>query len=365
MSQAGSNGKGGGGGGTITSVQTSNATPQFALSGTTETVNFGISNLLLGNNGATITSGTLNTGYGLLSSAALTSGIANTFYGNSSGNSMSTGEANTGIGFAAQFLGVSGNFNTSVGYESLYGVVSGTNNIALGYLAGSVYEGASSSNISIGNSGVNTTESNTIRIGTQGTGAGQQNRNFQAGITGNTITNSPMMVTIDNSGGATNGQLGIASIPSGFTPVNFSAKLSENIENVTGDNTQYTILYDTVVFNNGGGTYSSGTGNYTIPATGIYQINLTHYVFGGSVAQTDFLGFLLINGSTNIRLMDANPGALGLSSTSNEFIASGSYLYSATVGDTISGNVEVGDATKNVGVAGGTESCLFSLFRVA
>jgi hypothetical protein len=278
---------------------------------------------------------------------------------------MSTGEANTGIGFAAQFLGVSGNFNTSVGYESLYGVVSGTNNIALGYLAGSVYEGASSSNISIGNSGVNTTESNTIRIGTQGTGAGQQNRNFQAGITGNTITNSPMMVTIDNSGGATNGQLGIASIPSGFTPVNFSAKLSENIENVTGDNTQYTILYDTVVFNNGGGTYSSGTGNYTIPATGIYQINLTHYVFGGSVAQTDFLGFLLINGSTNIRLMDANPGALGLSSTSNEFIASGSYLYSATVGDTISGNVEVGDATKNVGVAGGTESCLFSLFRVA
>ncbi len=149
----------------------------------------------------------------------------------------------------------------------------------------------------------------------------------------------------------------------GVTPVNWSVKLSGNISNVTGDGTDYAILYDTVTFDTASG-YAAGTGLYTIPTTGKYLISITHFVFGGGVADTVFLGFLLINGATNVRLMDANPGTLGLT-VNGEFMQSATFLYSATASDTIGVHVAVNGGTKNVGVAGGAQSCLFSGFRVA
>jgi hypothetical protein len=442
--------------GTITSVLTANATPHFALVGTVETVDFGITNLFLGDNGSNITSATFSTAYGQLSGTALTSGVANSFFGYKSGNSITSAGACTAIGFAAQYLGVSGNYNTSVGYESLYAVVSGTNNIAIGYLAGSIYAGASSSNIAIGNNGVNVTESNTIRIGTQGSGAGQQNLCFIAGIVGVTASN-PVLTTINSStgqlgvqaltqynvvtGGASNavnliapsatsgvpfisqgsssqptygtavvagggtgdtsftaysvicggttstgalqnvsgvgssGQVltsnGASALPTwqagggGFTPVNFAVKLSGNIGGVTGDGTQYLIAYDTVTFDSASG-FNTGTHLYTFPTTGIYQLNATFYVYtsSGSSTSTTCLGYFYFNGSTNLRIIDNSPGALGLT-VNGEFIAGGTYLYSATAGDTVGMYIQLGGGTKNIGVAGGTESCLFSGFRVA
>jgi hypothetical protein len=81
----------------------------------------------------------------------------------------------------------------------------GSFNVALGAASGSSYIGAETSNIVISNAGV-IGESNTIHIGTQGTGNGQQNTCFIAGIVGVTVANAEM-VTINTA----TGQLGVTS----------------------------------------------------------------------------------------------------------------------------------------------------------
>lgn len=109
--------------------------------------------------------GTQNTGLGRSTLAAIESGSNNTMAGFQSGDAITSGGTNTGYG----------NFVLS-------SLVTGSSNTAFGASAGSAYTGAESSNILIKNTGV-AAESNTIRFGTTGAGAGQQNRFFMGGIT--------------------------------------------------------------------------------------------------------------------------------------------------------------------------------------
>jgi hypothetical protein len=74
------------------------------------------------------------------------------------------------------------------GHQALYSNTTGSGNIALGDLAG-INLTTGDNNIDIGNSGV-AGESNTIRIGTQGT----QNRTFIAGISGAAVIGRPVMI---------------------------------------------------------------------------------------------------------------------------------------------------------------------------
>jgi trimeric autotransporter adhesin len=78
----------------------------------------------------------------------------------------------------------------------MYSNTTGSNNIALGYRAGfSLTTG--SSNVDIGNPGV-AAESNTIRIGTQGT----QTKAFIGGVCGSSVSGDAVVVS-------STGQLGI------------------------------------------------------------------------------------------------------------------------------------------------------------
>ena len=93
--------------------------------------------------------------------------------------------------------------SAALGYACLE-LVNGSYNIGAGYSAGSNYTSSESSNIVIGNVGV-TGESNVMRIGTQGSGDGQINLAFMAGITSGTpvSANSPQVVLCDNTGNLT------------------------------------------------------------------------------------------------------------------------------------------------------------------
>ena len=124
----------------------------------------------------TLTTAVGNTGIGALSLAAITTGIQNVAVGASSGLVLTTGSNNTLVGYDAGGFITTGSNNTIVG-DAPTMITTGSNNIMLGATAGSAYTTGESSNILIGNSGV-ITEANTIRIGTQGAGAGQQNRAF-------------------------------------------------------------------------------------------------------------------------------------------------------------------------------------------
>jgi hypothetical protein len=92
-----------------------------------------------------------------------------------------TGAFNTAIGAGALQFNTTGDGNTAAGIDALFRIT-GNSNIALGENAGANLI-TGDNNIDIGNTGV-AAESNTIRIGTQGT----QTKTFIAGINGAGVT---------------------------------------------------------------------------------------------------------------------------------------------------------------------------------
>lgn len=217
------------------SSQNSGATVTFTNSSSTSTLNVSDanSNTLIGNLcGAGISVGDHNTGLGTCL-GNLNGGIKNTAIGYAAGQSISAGGSNTCVGYVA------GNSFTT-----------GSNNVVIGQNAATTYSSSESSNIIISNAGTNA-ESNTIKIGTQGSGSGQQNKCFIAGINGVTAS-SPNYVTINTS---TN-QLGVAAIPTAFAWTD-----------VTG-------ATQTLAANNGYVTDRSGGVTYTLPASGTLGDNI-------------------------------------------------------------------------------------------
>lgn len=168
-------------------------------------------NLFLGGSGSAITSGTDNIALGQNAASALESASNNITIGFDSAKVLVAGDANVLIGpESGALLNGAGN-NIGIGAGSLTAVVTGGSNIAIGVNSGSNYVTNESSNILISNTGT-AADGNTIRIGSQGSGSGEQDTCFIAGINGVTVA-SPSMVTIDASG-----QLGSQAIPSGSTP---------------------------------------------------------------------------------------------------------------------------------------------------
>lgn len=146
-------------------------------------------------------------------------GTHNTFVGENSGNlTLTTGSAtdNTGIGQgclvalttgANNFAGGSvalaqlttGSGCVAVGEGALNHITTGSNCIGIGLTAGTSYATSDSSNICIGNSGT-AAHSNEIVIGTQGSGAGQQNTCFIAGIAGVSVSNKTIVTQNSSTG---------------------------------------------------------------------------------------------------------------------------------------------------------------------
>lgn len=228
------------------------------------------SNTLIGFGAGNATMGTTagsNTGVGegVLHSIADSSGtLANSntaigysaLYSNIVGNAnvavgsqamfLSTGNHNTAVGLGSLFK-CTGDDNTAVGQTTLQNLTSGSNNIAIGDLAGNNYGSSESSNILINSGGI-PAESNTIRIGTQGSTLGQQDRCFVAGIAGVTTSNSNF-VTVDT----VTGQLGAtASAGSNFT-----------YTDITGTS-------QAMVANNGYTANNIALVTFTLPATAAY-----------------------------------------------------------------------------------------------
>jgi hypothetical protein len=192
-------------------IVTANSTVEFVGSGSTLTEDFGITNLLIGSPGSSINVATTNVSLGDNALESLTDGTGNTAIGHSSTDSLTTGSNNTSVGkntlvsitgsnqnvaigvSALQILTTSVGSNTAVGYSSLNTITTGTENTALGEAAGGSLTGSDSSNICIGNGGVSG-DNNVIRIGTQGTGTGEQNQTHIAGVI-NTVSGRVVKTT--------------------------------------------------------------------------------------------------------------------------------------------------------------------------
>jgi hypothetical protein len=199
-----------------------NSTLIGGLAGNSTVASSGSNNTVLGYSSfssATNTSNCTAIGYQALTSVVGAGGSGNTAVGSACLDNVGSTAFNTGIGYRAGNQSLDGHDNCFVGYSSGYQIPHGnqnvivgssaaanilgtsSNNIILGYQAASNYVLNESSNIAIGNAGV-ASENNVIRIGTQGTGAGQQNSCNIAGITGATPTsgNTPQVVLCDDTG---------------------------------------------------------------------------------------------------------------------------------------------------------------------
>lgn len=218
---------------------TANTTVKFQGSLNTENLNFGMTNLLMGSPGVSISTGTFNVGVGVGALQSVSTGTANTAIGNNSGRDLNFANFNAFLGTSAgqsvtssadnTFLGstagssvTSGSGkNIAIGSAVLQSLTTGSNNIVVGYGAGNALVAAESSNVYLNSPGV-ASESNTIRFGTQGSGVGQQNRAFAAGIYNVTVAASqPVAIAstgqLNTLGFGTSGQVltstGPASTP--------------------------------------------------------------------------------------------------------------------------------------------------------
>ncbi len=158
-----------------------------------------VSNTAVGTNALSISTANSNTAVGFGALGNTTTGDSNVAVGVQALLNNSIGIGNTVIGNNSGGNVTTGSVNTFVGRTVMASLLTGTQNIAIGYLAGASCIGAESSNIYIGSDG-GLGESNTIRIGEDGGGLGQQNRAFIAGVYGVTPVLAPELVIIDSAG---------------------------------------------------------------------------------------------------------------------------------------------------------------------
>jgi trimeric autotransporter adhesin len=166
------------------------------------------------------TTGTSNTALGYDSLGANTTGIGNTAAGQYSLPSNTTGANNTAFGFNALYLNTTGKGNAAQGVNALYNNTTGIRNLGIG--SNALYDNTSGSyNVALGfDAGYNQTtgtddiyisnqgvagESQTLRLGTQGTsgveGSGVLTA-YIAGVAGSPVTGSAVYITAA-------GQLGV------------------------------------------------------------------------------------------------------------------------------------------------------------
>lgn len=222
--------------------------------------------------------------------------------------------------FGAFVLGTatSGTDNSVFGFAGFGSLVTGTFNCGFGSNVGSNYVGAESSNILIMNAGV-AAESNVMRLGTDGSGTGQVNTCFIAGINGNTVSNE-QFVTINS----VSGQLGTKT----------SAGVGETI---TGDT---------------GGPLSPTAGNWNIITNQAANHSGASVLFSGSGSTLT----LNVTDSSNNTFIGTTCGNTTLSGNSN--IGLGSNILSALT--TAANNVAVGRNNLNLCTTGNNNSAFGS-----
>ena len=213
----------------------------FTLSGTDNTavgvsmVNLtsGIRNSCVGQfSGWQITSGGSNCCLGYNSAANIRGGSRNVSIGADNLATIQSNNDNVAVGYGVMFFNVGDNNvgvgasalnaattatnSVAIGYQALNALTTGGYNIAVGYQAGSSLATSDADNILIGNTGT-ATDNNTIRIGTQGTGNGQQDSCYIAGIYNVTPASSTQEVVVVSDGhemGSIN-----YTVSTSFTPV--------------------------------------------------------------------------------------------------------------------------------------------------
>ena len=192
--------------------------------------NVGIGNECL----VSLTSGYDNIAIGQVAGWDIDTGHHNKLFGVGAGAAITSGTYNIAIGYSSSNSITDASYNVAIGYKALR-IGNGSYNTAIGYEAGEGLGTTDSDNIfirSVGTSGDN----NTIRIGTQGTGNGQQDTTFIAGIYNTTPTSGNGGTVIIDS----NGQLGSTTAVTGSLALN--NQTGTTYTTILGDQNTYVTM---------------------------------------------------------------------------------------------------------------------------
>lgn len=145
----------------------------------------------------------------------------------------------------------------------------------------------------------------------------------------------PTVLTVDAGG------TGFSSKPA------FLAHLATGVTNVTGDGTNYTIIYDTKDFDLTT-SFNIANGIFTAPVTGKYLFNLVVSLTSSGAATNGVVGII-----TSARsYVGGNCSPSAVKSSGGVTTMSISVIANMTAADTASTTVLAAGTTKSVGVAG-------------
>jgi len=194
------------------------------------------------------------------------------------------------------------NDNISIGFGSV-SVLTGSNNLIFGYQAGTSYTNESN-NILIGNTGT-AADANTIRIGTEGSGSGQQtDSTYIAGIYNGSFGATNGVVIVDNTGKL--GSTSFGALP--WTPtLSFGGSSTGIVYGIQEGN--YQVLGN-LVFYSGSITLSSkGTATgiarvegLPFASSGVFQTQMGIFAVSRISAPVNYTYFWCLNeiGTTNL-----------------------------------------------------------------
>lgn len=128
----------------------------------------------------------------------------------------------------------------------------------------------------------------------------------------------------------------------------FAAYKSGSSANVTGDNTAYTILFDTKRFDQNT-NYTTGTGTFTAPVTGIYYLCAICQLQNIGAGHNSAL-LSIIKGGGSFSNTTINPTAI--KDVNNTATLMTSAVVTMNASDTITVQVTVFSSTKTITVAG-------------
>lgn len=138
----------------------------------------------------------------------------------------------------------------------------------------------------------------------------------------------------------------------------FRAYSSVNLPNVTGDGSNYIVIFDSVSYDRGS-DFNTATGTFTAPVLGVYifVVNIQFSNLGAGNTQ----GVITVSSSSDLQVIyDMSSGTTR--DANNNIMVSGSAMCLLGAGGTATVTVAVFGGAKTVGVTNGTDRSTFSGF---
>lgn len=129
----------------------------------------------------------------------------------------------------------------------------------------------------------------------------------------------------------------------------FFAYVDVTLENVTGNDTSYTVLFDTLRSGEG---YDPATGIWTCPKSGIYLVGASIQLQNCVVGHTKCQITVDIIGGLNYQIMSLNPYAIRETVYNSTVVPGSCVPMPITIGDQLRTRVTVSNSTKTVDIVG-------------